>query len=144
VRLLLWFFILWIAAYEGYRMAPPALLGVRPGQPVEVVVSKKTDEDYVAPRSAWGGSGVRLGAPVPGLTSTPTASGSGSSSAPTPMATSQIKAPTVDEGQPVAQVQVRLADGGRCVLSFSFPLYPIFVSFLSLSADPSAISPTFD
>ncbi|KAJ6602729.1 hypothetical protein DFH09DRAFT_1019843 [Mycena vulgaris] len=99
-------------------MAPPALLGVQPGQPVEVVVSKKTGEDYVAPRTAWGGSGVRLGAPVPGFTSA-SSSGASTSASAIPATSSAggsgeaRKAPTADESQPIAVVQVRLADGGR-------------------------------
>ncbi|KAJ7668910.1 hypothetical protein B0H17DRAFT_989958 [Mycena rosella] len=98
------------AINEG--LASPALLGVAPGQPVEVVVSKRTGEDYVPPRGAWGAGGVRLGAPVPGFSGASSSSSSSSSAAPTSAATT-TKPPTVDESAPVAQVQVRLADGGR-------------------------------
>ncbi|KAJ7078453.1 hypothetical protein B0H15DRAFT_788910 [Mycena belliarum] len=102
-------------------LAPPALLNVRPGQPVEVVVAKRTTEDFVPPRDAWGAGGVRLGAPVPGLSgagpsastsASTSASGSGSSAS-SSSAPPASTAPTVDESAPVAQVQVRLADGGR-------------------------------
>ncbi|KAJ7112973.1 SEP domain-containing protein [Mycena epipterygia] len=34
--------------------APPTLFNVRPGEPVEVVVTKRTHEDYVVPRRAQG------------------------------------------------------------------------------------------
>ncbi|KAJ7901216.1 hypothetical protein B0H14DRAFT_3852354 [Mycena olivaceomarginata] len=54
------------ALNEG--LAPPALLNLAPGQPVEMLVDKRTHMDYVPPSG-----GVRLGAPVPGE-----ASGSGS------------------------------------------------------------------
>ncbi|KAJ7112976.1 hypothetical protein C8R44DRAFT_710777 [Mycena epipterygia] len=104
-------------------LAPPALLNVRPGQPVEVVVAKRTGEDYVAPRGAWGAGGVRLGAPVPDLassssgasTSSATSTSGAAVSATTSFvtATSTTPAPVVDESAPIAQVQVRLADGGR-------------------------------
>ncbi|KAJ7479827.1 hypothetical protein FB451DRAFT_165180 [Mycena latifolia] len=115
-------------------LAPPAILGVHPGQPVEVVVAKRTGEDYVPPRTAWGAGGVRLGAPVPdisgsgstsGSTSTSTASMPGAFDAGEPLtfttataaggSTAAGPVPTVDASQPVAQVQVRLADGGRFV-----------------------------
>ncbi|KAJ7487270.1 hypothetical protein B0H11DRAFT_1861078 [Mycena galericulata] len=100
-------------------LAPPALLGVQPGQPVEVVVSKRTGEDYVAPRNAWGGGGVRLGAPVPGDASDSTTvmpgtyESAGAGPDTSGASARAVEAPTVDEGQPVAQIQVRLADGGR-------------------------------
>ncbi|KAJ7078449.1 hypothetical protein B0H15DRAFT_804859 [Mycena belliarum] len=102
-------------------LAPPALLNVRPGQPVEVVVAKRTTEDFVPPRDAWGAGGVRLGAPVPGLsgagpsasTSASTSASGSDSAASAPYAPPAAMAPTVDESAPVAQVQVRLADGGR-------------------------------
>ncbi|KAJ7160016.1 SEP-domain-containing protein [Mycena crocata] len=100
-------------------LAPPALLNVLPGQPVSVVVAKRTGEDYVPPRAGWGvsGSGVRLGAVVPDISGA-SSSGSGSAAAATPapaaaaVATGR-PAPEADESKPVATVQVRLADGGR-------------------------------
>ncbi|KAJ7820315.1 hypothetical protein B0H14DRAFT_1344671 [Mycena olivaceomarginata] len=117
------------ALNEG--LAPPALLNLAPGQPVEMLVDKRTHMDYVPPPGGvhWGGgAGVRLGAPVPGEAS---GSGSGgSTSMPGAFGESEqaqggiggqggqggqsgAAVPKVDETQPVAQVQVRLADGGR-------------------------------
>ncbi|KAJ7199658.1 hypothetical protein GGX14DRAFT_525088 [Mycena pura] len=98
-------------------LAPPAILDVRPGQPVEVIVAKRTGEDYVPPRT-WGG-GVRLGASVPGPSDTgpSSASVSASASATAPSASGDsdaiAKLPNVDESQPIAQIQVRLANGNR-------------------------------
>jgi UBX domain-containing protein 1 len=46
--------------------APPSILDVLPGQPVELRVSRRLDEDYVStPRRGFAGSGSRLGGVVP-------------------------------------------------------------------------------
>ncbi|KAF7334477.1 UBX domain-containing protein 1 [Mycena venus] len=103
--------------------APPDLLNVAIGQPVEVIVDKRLNEEYVPPRTTWTG-GVRLGAPVPEASgSGSSSSAAGSSSMPGSFESetggvgvqgaSGVEAPKVDESQPVAQIQVRLADGGR-------------------------------
>src|SRR6201996_3420072 len=58
----------WYVADErrARRHAPPSILNVRPGQRVDVQVTKRTDEDYVAPPARpFQGAGQRLGAPVP-------------------------------------------------------------------------------
>ncbi|KAJ7717368.1 hypothetical protein DFH07DRAFT_907329 [Mycena maculata] len=101
------------AIREG--LAPPALLGVSPGQPVEVVVAERRGEDYVAPRNAWGAGGVRLGAPVPeaSTSSASTMPGTFETAGASASAAPAAPAVEVDESQPVATVQVRLADGGR-------------------------------
>ncbi|KAJ7305530.1 SEP domain-containing protein, partial [Mycena albidolilacea] len=58
--------------------APPSLLNVRPGQLVELQVTKRTDEDYVPPKiKPFSGTDNRLGAPVPAAV--PPSSGSASS-----------------------------------------------------------------
>jgi UBX domain-containing protein 1 len=60
------------------REAPPSLLNVRPGQLVDLQVTKRTDEDYVPPKiKPFSGTDNRLGAPVPGAV--PPSSGSASS-----------------------------------------------------------------
>lgn len=87
--------------------APVSVLNVRPGQPVEVVVSKRTNEDYVPERRPFGGSGNRLGSPVPGLAP---------ASAPAPAGAERASVTTlfeVDQTQPTTTVQIRLADGTR-------------------------------
>jgi hypothetical protein len=97
---------------------------------VEVVVAKRTGETYVPPQDAWGAGGVRLGAVVPGEGDASSSAASTSTSTSMPGAFSgaenvemegiqggvggsEVKTPTVDESEPVAQIQVRLADGGR-------------------------------
>lgn len=114
-----------------FRRAPPSILNVLPGQPVELRVAKRTTDDYVAPkRGAFHGSGNRLGAPVPDIASS-SASASGSTSmpgsftpeAPPPAASDSqpdraMGAPKfeVDQSKPTTSVQIRLADGTRSVL----------------------------
>ncbi|KAJ6449431.1 hypothetical protein C8R47DRAFT_1171630 [Mycena vitilis] len=100
-------------------LAPPSILGVTPGQRVEVVISKRTNEEYVPPRTSWtSGAGMRLGAPVPSFVSSSSSASSsntasGSDSTANTGGAGTGTAPTVDESQPIAQIQVRLADGGR-------------------------------
>ncbi len=103
--------------------APPSILNVLPGQPVELRVAKHTDEDYVAPkRTGFSGSGNRLGAPVPGGDSSQ-ASGSSmpgsfpSSSSPAPSSEGARESIStkfeVDQSKPTTSIQIRLADGTR-------------------------------
>ncbi|KAF9220591.1 SEP-domain-containing protein [Gyrodon lividus] len=102
--------------------APVSVLNVRPGQPVEVIVSKRTSEDYVPEKRTFSGSGNRLGSPAPTVTSSatmpgafpaPTSTGGGSSAA---TRTGMLGLTTmfeVDVTQPTTTVQIRLADGTR-------------------------------
>jgi len=120
--------------------APPSILNVLPGQPVEVRVTRRTEEDYVfTPRMGFAGSGSRLGGVVPETESAipfapqvagmpgafppsiTSASGlvSTSTSAAPPLA-SRTRDPesvatrfSVDQTLPTTSVQVRLADGTR-------------------------------
>lgn len=99
--------------------APLSLLNVRHGQPVDVRVARRQDEDYVPPPKAppkpFEGSGHRLGSPAPFAApaspsgAAPGAYPSSSSSA----AASSEPAVTVDESQPTTQLQIRLGDGSR-------------------------------
>jgi UBX domain-containing protein 1 len=128
--------------------APPSILDVLPGQPVELRVARRTDEDYVpTPRRGFAGSGSRLGGVVPepvapsssmpvpqiGMPgSFPGADVSSSSivasapAPPVPVASrpreqAQESAGTrfsVDQTKPTTSVQVRLADGTRFERSF--------------------------
>ncbi|KAI6127014.1 ubiquitin-related domain-containing protein [Pisolithus sp. B1] len=115
---------------DGDRLsrAPVSVLNVRPGQPVEVVVSKRVSEDYVPekrPAKAFSGSGVRLGSPVPTFVhgastsvtmpgSFPSASSSSAATRSPPPARERIDTLfSVDQTQPTTTVQVRLADGTR-------------------------------
>lgn len=115
--------------------APPSILNVLPGQPVEVRVTRRTEEDYVStPRRGFAGSGSRLGGVVPEPESTSGSAppvvgmpgafpppGSASTSISTvPPPASRTRDPanvaprfSVDQTKPTTSVQVRLADGTR-------------------------------
>lgn len=112
--------------------APPSILNVLPGQPVEVRVTRRTEEDYVsAPRRGFAGSGSRIGGVVPESESASTSTSAGMpggfpssmtsiSTAPPPP--SRARDPesvsthfSVDQTKPTTSVQVRLADGTRMV-----------------------------
>jgi len=107
--------------------APPSILNVLPGQPVELRVAKRTTEDYVPPQTqnkAFSGEGHRLGAPVPTFTSagSPPSTMPGSFPA---SSSSNIREPEqreslntrfeVDQTKPMTSIQLRLADGTRMV-----------------------------
>jgi UBX domain-containing protein 1 len=60
----------------GCRRAPPSILNVQPGQPVELRVARRLNEAYVPPPTrpvaAFSGQGARLGSVVPNpVTSAP-------------------------------------------------------------------------
>ncbi|KAF8708940.1 hypothetical protein AX14_013494 [Amanita brunnescens Koide BX004] len=108
--------------------APPSILNVLPGQPVELRVAKRTTEDYVRPTAkAFGGTGHRLGAPVPTFTSSGSQASSmpgsfpasSSSSSHQPAQREQRESIStrfeVDQTRPMTSIQLRLADGTRMV-----------------------------
>ncbi|KAG8998360.1 hypothetical protein FRB94_006933 [Tulasnella sp. JGI-2019a] len=106
--------------------APPSILNVAVGQPVELRVSRRIKEDYVQPPkrfAAFEGGGNRLGSTVPGnVTSAPSASSSQPPGAfPTASAASGADRPAimtkfeVDMSAPTTSIQIRLADGTRLV-----------------------------
>ncbi|KZT64686.1 SEP-domain-containing protein [Daedalea quercina L-15889] len=119
--------------------APPHILNVAPGQPVELRVVKRLEDNFVPTpkaRSAFSGEGHRLGSPVPSLAalggpsaftempgSFPVATTSGSEAAAVVTATTgQARSAEsiqtrfeVDQSLPTTSVQVRLADGTRMV-----------------------------
>lgn len=100
--------------------APLALLNVEYGQPVDVNVEKKTDEDFKAPPKVFKpfeGSGHRLGSEIPP---------SQDATAPLPAAPSASTSTSsaglsieVDESKPVTSLQIRLASGGRLIARFN-------------------------
>lgn len=106
--------------------APPSVVGVEVGQPVELRVVKRLNEDYVPPpvtRRPFGGAGNRLGSPLPGVntgtgTSMPGSFPTPSTSTPT-NPTSSVGGPgtkfEVDQTKPTTSVQIRLADGTRMI-----------------------------
>ncbi|KAI8387025.1 hypothetical protein BD560DRAFT_383525 [Blakeslea trispora] len=90
--------------------APLSLLNVRHGQPVEVRVVKRQDEDYVAPKipvKPFGGTGIRLGSAA---SYSPSPSPS-----PAPATSAPANTITVDDTQPTTNIQIRLADGSRLI-----------------------------
>jgi len=117
-------------------LAPPSILEVLPGQPVELRVSRRTEEDYVAmPRRGFAGAGSRLGGVVlepataqqqVGMPGAFPASGRlSAATAPAPAAAASSRTTrdpesvatrfSVDQSKPTTSVQVRLADGTRIV-----------------------------
>ncbi|KAH8113090.1 SEP-domain-containing protein [Phellopilus nigrolimitatus] len=105
--------------------APPSLLNVSNGQPVELRVARRTDEEYTPPpprpHQAFDGTGHRLGAPTPSFaaagSSSPASAASGSSQAAVPTHEPQSVQTKfeVDQTQPTTSIQLRLADGTRMV-----------------------------
>jgi UBX domain-containing protein 1 len=104
--------------------APLDLMDVEPGQAVDVRLDEHRGEKYVQPKKKYtpfGGSGQRLGSPVPGeasaakpatkTTTTSSAASSASSSGPQTM--------NVDDAQPTISLQIRLGDGSRLVSRFN-------------------------
>lgn len=102
--------------------APPQILNVRVGQPVELRVARRINEDYTPPAAgptrAFSGTGNRLGAPVPPISGTGT-------DQPMPGRFDERPSPSepqrvttrfeVDQSQPTTSIQLRLADGTRMV-----------------------------
>lgn len=113
---------------------PVSVLGVEFGQDVDVLVVRKTDEDYVPPRraaSGFHGDGQRLGSPVPGET------------APEPTVAeppAPIAAAPAPSGDGDAAVQIRFASGKRTMHKFSStdPVSAVyaFVRTHSYNSDP--------
>ena len=93
--------------------APLHLLNVRFGQPVELIVARRTHEPYTPPppppAQPFSGEGNRLGSAAP-------APSPGAAPAAVPAAPSSgAEPPAVDASQPTTQVQVRLPDGQRLI-----------------------------
>ena len=101
--------------------APLALLGVEPGQEVDLNLSPHKDEKYVQPKKkyrAFEGSGQRLGSPTPGpsgVSAPPPAAAPAASSAP-PAAAPSVE---IDESAPTVTLQIRLGDGSRVQSRFN-------------------------
>jgi len=103
--------------------APPSILNVQQGQPVELRVAKRTSEDYIPPkRSGFVGTGHRLGAAVPNLIpemepNTTADAMPGSFPGDVARSASAVASTRfeVDQTLPTTSVQIRLADGTRMV-----------------------------
>ncbi|CAE6430706.1 unnamed protein product [Rhizoctonia solani] len=126
--------------------APPSILNVRVGQPVELRVAQRTQEEYrpppPKPATAFSGSGNRLGAPtVPGE-----ASGSGSTTMPGTFANTEPESIQtrfeVDNSLPTTSIQIRLADGTRltCRMNLTHTVGDIF-NFINASTPGAASRP---
>lgn len=106
-----------------HSTAPISLMNVTPGQRVNLNVSTRLSEEYVPPkRGNFSGSGQRLGAPTPAVTTgalplMPGSFPSGSSSTASSSAGVERHSINtrfeVDQMQPTTSVQIRLADGTR-------------------------------
>jgi UBX domain-containing protein 1 len=114
--------------------APPSVLNIQPGQPVELRVAKRLEEPYTpsatAKRAAaFSGSGNRLGAPVPSMTGASSSSSAqtmpgsfGGGGAGTTDDSSEKKEKDtmttlfeVDQTAPTTSIQIRLSDGTRMI-----------------------------
>lgn len=120
-------------AHSGHRRAPPHILNVQPGQPVELRVAKRLQEKYTPPpkrpMAAFSGTGNRLGAPSPTVTESSTAMPgafptAASSSPATGGSHDRSRINTlfeVDQTLPTTSIQIRLADGTRFVSALVYP-----------------------
>lgn len=105
--------------------APLALLGVQPGQEVDLNLNPHKDEKYVAPKrkfKPFEGQGQRLGSPTPGVasgSSTPPSAAIPAASTASAAAAGEAPKVSVDESQPVITLQIRLGDGTRLQSSFN-------------------------
>ena len=103
-----------------YSRAPPQILNVQNGQPVELRVARRTTEDYappaVGPTQVFSGTGNRLGAPVPPVTGTdqpmPGRFNERAGTSEPERLTTRFE---VDQSQPTTSIQLRLVDGTRHV-----------------------------
>ena len=116
--------------------APPQILNVSPGQPVELRVVKRLQDNYVPSArarqaKAFSGHGQRLGSPAPtagssGSTTVVGESSGASSPIPGAFPSSADEPPRraadsisarfeVDLSKPTTNIQIRLADGSRFV-----------------------------
>ncbi|PFH61180.1 hypothetical protein XA68_18063 [Ophiocordyceps unilateralis] len=111
--------------------APLHLMNVQHDQLVDVKLHQH-DTPYTPPPKQYkpfGGSGHRLGSPVPGATSdapdtmagasTTTAGASTMTTTTTPATTATASEPTVDSSQPTVMIRIQLPDGTRLPARFN-------------------------
>ena len=103
--------------------APLALLDVQPDQEVDLNLEPHKDENYVQPKKKYkpfGGSGQRLGSPVPSASTTATIpQQSAAPAAAAASSSSSTQQVNVDDSQPTVQLQIRLGDGTRLSSRFN-------------------------
>jgi len=102
--------------------APLHLMNVEPGQPTDVHVFRKMDEEYKPPPKKvvpFAGSGQRLGAPTPGEINTGSSSSSQAAVAPPSIPAAEPRTVDLNPDQPSTSIQIRLGDGSRLVSKFN-------------------------
>lgn len=110
-----------LQAIESGR-APLHLMNVEPGQPADVNVFKRMDEDYIPPKKKFvpfGGQGQRLGSLAPGES---LHSGPPAAPDPAPAPAAAAAAPpsvNIDSSEPTTSLQIRLGDGRRLISRFN-------------------------
>lgn len=110
-----------LQAIENGR-APLSLMNVEPGQPADVNVFKRLEEDYVPPKKKFvpfSGEGQRLGSVTPGESSVPAAPPPTPTAPPNVGPSNSVPTINVDSSVPVATLQVRLGDGTRLISQFN-------------------------
>ncbi|CAZ86320.1 unnamed protein product [Tuber melanosporum] len=98
--------------------APLSLMNVEPGQPADVNVFRRIDEDYVPTKkkpAPFSGTGQRLGSPTPSALSSSMAPPPANTPPAAPPASAPVPAPAVDvdDSAPHTTLQIRLSDGTR-------------------------------
>ncbi|KAG8962975.1 hypothetical protein FRC00_008247 [Tulasnella sp. 408] len=131
--------------------APPSILNVQVGQPVELRVSRRLNEDYVPPPkrfNAFEGQGNRLGSALP-VGATPSASSQqppgafpsgGNASGAGQERSSLTTKFEVDMSAPTTSVQIRLADGTRSSPGQSSTPYTINTTFPNKVLDDDSMT----
>jgi UBX domain-containing protein 1 len=103
--------------------APLHLMNVEHDAPVDVKLQQHDTPYQPQPKKykPFGGSGRRLGSPLPGTEGTSSASGAATQPAPTTSsaAASNDPAPAVDSSQPTLVLRIQLPDGTRLPARFN-------------------------
>lgn len=110
-----------LQAIENGR-APLSLMNVEPGQPADVNVFKRLDEDYIQPKQRFvpfGGQGQRLGSVTPGEPAHSPPPAPAAVVQPAAAAAPATAAVNVDASAPATSIQIRLGDGTRLVSRFN-------------------------
>ncbi|XP_072552632.1 NSFL1 cofactor p47 [Salminus brasiliensis] len=112
------------------------------GGQVNLDMEDHRDEDFSRPKlafKAFGGEGQKLGSATPELVSAPRM-GAQEQAASEAQASASI---SVDDSQPVTQIQIRLADGGRLVQKFNHTHRVSDVRQFVVSARPAMAAAEF-
>ncbi|KFA60955.1 hypothetical protein S40285_02733 [Stachybotrys chlorohalonatus IBT 40285] len=101
--------------------APLHLMNVENDQPVDVKLHQHDTPYTPQPKKykPFGGSGQRLGAPVPGDGNSPTVSAPAPEPSAAQSSSSASIAPTVDSAQPTINIRIQMPDGTRLPARFN-------------------------